>query len=248
MKHMIGFTCWNKCDMILWLIESVVNHFPAGSHVTFFFDGCTDDSIPIFRALRGYWLDQKGYVVHELSSETEKLPLYGETKIKECFMETDCDILHILQDDQHLNAPIHSHVENLIAAESSKHKIGVIGGRDGYTWGYQNFVGSRWSESTVTSRISPGVWAARPYVNPNPLIFSRQLIKEIGYYDPEFHTFYHWDDYCKRATNAGFTNFLLGTDLTHVKFGRISPSWAAGRSDMAAHDIALLRRKHPEGL
>ena len=249
MKHMVGFTCWESSDRLCWLMEGVVANFPAGSHVAFFFDACTDDSIDLFQSLRQYWLDPR-YTVHLMQSQTEIMNAKVEDQIMRRFMETDCDVLHILQDDQRLNSPQPQHVEALLAAESKAHKVGVIGGREGHVWMYQNFISSAWSTSDLcalptSSRLPVGQWTPRPFINPAPVILPRQVIQEVGYYDPHMIVFYVTEEYCKRATDLGFTNYVLGTDITHVKFGRGKNSWNATRSDFSAHDLAYLRAKYP---
>ena len=236
--------------MLTWLMVSVQNTFPRGSHVVFHFDACADDSLAIFRTSRQCLLDDRGFIVHEIVTEPPEIgPLRAEDKILHRFMETDCDFAHLLQDDQHLKSKLPEHVEELW--KKSTIPVGLIGGRDGYEWNYQHFIHSPWSLSTVPwpeekkIKLKPGQYLPCSFVNPNPLVFSRSLIEEIGYYDLQFESFYHWDDYCRRASLAGLQNYIIGTDLEHVKFGRVSTSHLGADGAMATRDLNRLHDKHP---
>jgi GT2 family glycosyltransferase len=144
-----------------------------------------------------------------------------------------------------MNRPVWPQLEALAehARQQEKH-LGMITGRDGYEWGYQQFAGSFWSESALHERLPHGVWRERPCMNTGPLIYPKEVVKTIGLQDEEFVAYYAWDDYALRAKAAGFTNFVLGMDLIHAKFGRVTSTWWAVTGDNAAHDMARVKRKH----
>jgi hypothetical protein len=111
--------------------------------------------------------------------------------------------------------------------------------------GYSNFTGSFWSESTIQRRLRHGEFAALPYMNSGPIVYNARLVSVVGLLDPNFHAFYIWDDYGHRAKQLGFTNGVLGMDITHAKFGRVKSSELYDpKDDWAAKDLALRQRKH----
>lgn len=245
MRHMLGYSVWNKVDMITWLLEGLVGRFdPDRTEIAFHFDTCTDGSIEAFDACVPYWLHKCGgwkpEHVHKIISTTETREVGGHNQLIKLFMErSTCDFLIVAQDDQHWNKSPIDGLEQL--AETYGHRIGLIGGRDGYTANYGSFTGSMWSESAVQRRLQPGEWVELPYQNSGPNVYHRHLIEKIGYLDEMFRAYYVWDDYGARALKAGFVNGILGMDVTHAKFGRVkSTQWESS----SGADRARLTAKH----
>lgn len=243
MRHMIGYSIWNKVDHIVWLLEGIASHFdPAQTEVAFHFDTCEDGSIEAFDTCVTYWLLNRGWKpehVHKIVSTTVTHEVGGHNRLIDRFMASNCDFLTVAQDDQHFNGSHVASLESLAARYGSR--LGLVGGRDGYDWGYQRFVGSLWSESAVQQRLQHGEWAERPYQNSGPNIYSRQLIEKVGKLDEKFTAFYVWDDYGHRSKNLGFVNGILGMNMTHAKFGRMRASvW----NDASGADLARLRALH----
>jgi len=245
-KTFVGYTIWNKVDMIAWLLGGIVNNFPKGTHVGFCFDNCTDDSEAAFDAMRGYWLDRRGFIVHKLAPPVTVGLVGGTNILLDIFMGTDCDICFTPQDDQRIENPVHLDLERLMAAYGPR--LGGVGCRDGFYAGYASPVCSRWSTSGLPyapQRLETGEWAERPYYNDGPVAYPRHLVSAIGKLDAGFGGFYVWCDYGGTAEKAGFKNVILGGEVTHACWGRFTPSKFAVDGVMANNDLARLKDKHP---
>lgn len=243
MKLLVGYSVWNKTDMLSWLLEGVAANFnPEHTEVAFHFDACSDGSDVAFDSLVPYWLLKRGNFkpeqVHKLTSAQEVREVGGHNRLIQLGLDRGCDAVIVAQDDQRFNQEIHSHIEALHVALGTK--LGVVTGRDAYHEHYTSFTGSFWTESPVGTRLPHGGWAARPYMNSGPVVYNRNLVEKIGMLDENFRAHYVWDDYGARAHKAGFTNGVLGMDVTHAKFGRMTATtWL----DSGA-DLARLRAKH----
>ncbi len=244
MKLMIGYTVWNKVDHLVWLLEGIVQNFAAAeTDVAFHFDACTDQSDVAIDHLVPYWLQQRGGFrpeqFHKIVSRPEVREVGGHNKIIARGLELGCDFIVIAQDDQRFNQPVAEHLKAL--RDRHGDELGVVTGRDAYTAGYGNFTGSFWSESLLHRRLQPGEFVQLPYLNSGPVVYNPTLVRKVGLLDDQFRSHYVWDDYGARATQAGFKNGVLGMDITHAKFGRLTASnWAD-----PSPDIARLRMKHP---
>ncbi|KKK96326.1 hypothetical protein LCGC14_2663900, partial [marine sediment metagenome] len=159
--------------------------------------------------------------VTKLVNKVETMEIGCHFQLMRYFMDyTDCDVLVLPQDDHRFTGPILQHVDAALDAHGGR--AGVLGGRDGYELGLQRMMSSEWSESvTAIRRLAPGEHVERPYVNPGPMIYTRELVDAIGYYNMDFRCFYWWNDYCHRSLAAGFVNVLLGTAIQHKKFGKV---------------------------
>jgi hypothetical protein len=244
MKFTIGYTVWNKVDMVSWLLEGIINTFsPADTEVVFHFDACTDGSDAAFDSLVPYWLMRRGGFrpeqIHKIVSRAEVREVGGHNALMHWFMERQGQFLIVAQDDQQLKSPPCPFIEKL--AKTYGKDLGLIGGRDGYGVGYTNFTGSQWSESAVQHRLGHGEFVALPYMNSGPIVYNARLISEVGFLDEEYRAYYVWDDYGHRALQKGFVNGVMGMDLIHAKFGRVKATeWC----DWSGHDLALRQQKH----
>ena len=245
MKFTLGYSVWNKVDMLSWLLEGIINNFsPTNTEVVFHFDACTDGSDVAFDSLTPYWLMQRGGFkpeqIHKLVSPAEVREVGGHNALIKWFMERQqSQFLIVAQDDQHFKNTPCPFLESLAGMYGKS--LGLIGGRDGYGVGYSNFTGSTWSESTVQRRLRHGEFVQLPYMNSGPIVYNARLISEVGLLDEEFRAYYVWDDYGHRAIQKGFVNGVMGMDLIHAKFGRVKATeWC----DWSGHDIALRQKKH----
>lgn len=243
MRHMLGYSVWNKVDMVTWLLTGIVDNFsPENTEIAFHFDSCADGTIESFDAQVPYWLLKNGWQpqhIHKVVSTTETREVGGHNKLIDVFMASTCDFLLVAQDDQHWNLSPCSRLEELHMAYGDR--LGLIGGRDGYDANYGRFIGSLWSESAVPQRLQHGEWAERPYQNSGPNIYNRRLIEKVGKLDEAFRAYYVWDDYGHRALQQGFVNGILGMNVTHAKFGRVKATvWESS----SGADRARLTAKH----
>ena len=166
MKTFVGYSIWNKVDMLSWLLEGIVNNFnPEETEVGFCFEGCRDDSVIAFDAMRRYWLDSRGYRVHRIISEKEVGQVGGHNLLLKQFMDTECAILLAPQDDQRVKNPISQDLEILMSKYGSK--LGVVGGRYGFN-GKSNHMQATcpWSPvSGAAEIINTGHYVERLYLN-----------------------------------------------------------------------------------
>lgn len=245
MKTMVGFSFWNKVDMLSWLLEGVVNNFdPRSTEVVMALDVCTDGSVEAFHAMTEFWLTKRGFKWGVEIADQSGPPIREvgcHLALQKRFLQSDADLLLVAQDDQHFNQTM----TELLGWISGKYgdRLGVFTGRDGYDWGYGRFAGSLWSESALQERLGHGEWRERTYMNSGPIVYSRKVVEQVGFVDTEFQAFYVWDDYGARAHKAGFVNGVMGMDITHAKFGRISnTTWYT--PEISHHDITRVKTKH----
>lgn len=241
MRFALGVSVWCKADMVAWLLDGIATHCAPTTQVIFHFDACSDGSEEAFRAMKNYWLTDRGFpepIV--LRDEEEVREVGGHDRIIQAFLRTDGELLAIYQDDQRLGENIEAVATGLFVANP---KLGIIGGRDGYERGYANMVKSPWSLSVGGTALAHGSCRQVSYVNSGPIVYPRRTLEEVGSVDREFNAFYIWDDYAARCLAAGRQNVLYSTRLDHAKFGRVKasqvyvPAWSAA-------DRARLRAKH----
>ncbi len=242
LRYMVGYPVWCKRDMLAWLIDGIRRSFdPKRTEVLFYFDACVDECQSVYNHMREFLLVDHGFKESSFSGNTEILEVGGHRKLIELFMQSDCDVLIVPQDDQRLEAPLIPPLDALFSQYGDK--IGVIGGRDGFFTGYGEMASSEWSESTLCkTRLKHGMAVERPYLNSGPVIYNRKLIEAIGLPDDGFKAFYVWDDYSERARRAGFKNFAMGMDLIHGKFGKVVAS-KLYQDGIEQHDRERLRAK-----
>lgn len=248
MKLLLGYSIWNKVDMMAWLLHGIALNFdPATTNVAFHFDACEDGSQDAWNACYPYLLMRAGGWKQEqitgLASPTTVGELGGHNRILDLFMAGNYDLCLIAQDDQRFTACPAHFLE--VQLNQFGERLGIIGGRDGYDVAYSHFTGSRWSESNVQRRLNHGEFVPLPYMNSGPIAYTRKVVERVGKLDPEFIAYYVWDDYGHRARKLGFVNGVMGMDLIHAKFGRVKASvqsFIGGQA--AAHDLALRARKH----
>jgi len=247
MKYLLGYSIWNKVDMLSWLMEGAVNNFsPQDTELAFHFDSCSDGSTEAFDTMVDYWLILRGgwkhEQIHKLISTTETREVGGHNRLIDLFLTLNADILIVAQDDQHFLKPVTPCLDALYAALAPLGPpLGIVGGRDAYDRGYANFTGSKWSESAVQRRVEHGEFVALPHMNSGPVCYTRAVIEKVGKLDEGFRAYYVWDDYGERARKAGFVNGVMGMDLIHAKFGRMKATeWC----DYSGQDRARITTKH----
>lgn len=245
MKALVGVTFWNKRDHLVWLLEGIIENFsPEDTEVAFHFDACTDESELAFDSLVPYWLLKRGGFqpeqVHKLVSNPEVREVGGHNQLIQLGLARQCEFIVVAQDDQRFNQPLRNSLLHL--KKTYGDRLGVVTGRDAYGAGYSNFSGSFWTESNVSRKLQHGEFLERPYLNSGPIVYNSNLIAKVGLLDSLFRSHYLWDDFGARAHKAGFVNGVLGMDITHAKFGRMTAStWTD-----ASADLARLRAKHGE--
>jgi hypothetical protein len=219
MKHLLGYVIWNKERMLDWYADGIIESFsPEQVDVLFVLDGPydgTDEKLPevIERRLKDFKCTIKIF-------KEEKFKMPCQNWMMQYCIDNNYKSLIAPQDDQKFTDPnLIKNIENLY--EKYGEKLGVIGLRDGFYFGYQNMISSDWSESVLSNqpRLKAGEYVERPLSNDGPIIYFNHVIKKIGFNDVEnYKIFYIEDDYCARAHyENGLTNILLGNSLIHLK-------------------------------
>lgn len=228
--------------MQAWLLDGLMRYLPPDRcEVLIYLDGCTDDCPVAMESLRYYFLANFRHNIIVNPAEIGEIRCHVEI-LKE-FMKSTCDVCVIFQDDQRLEWPILESLDKIY--DQYGDAAGLIGGRDGYERGFSQMVGSAWSHSVLTRKLAVGEWAERTCLNSGPVVYSRKMIEKIGLPDGNFKAFYAWDDYGLRAKSQGFTNLVLGTDISHIKFGRVCAT-KMYTNEISAHDSSLLHSKWPK--
>ncbi len=245
-KFMIAYGVWNKVHMIRWFLEGVAKHASDVDVVAFFFDGCVDGSEVEFDAVAKELLPASIRLIKARSEhEVDELATHNAL-MRVLIDDTDCDAMLIFQDDMRLERAIHHDLDGLM--ERYGDKLGYVGGRDGFGPGLSNFLSSVWSESILAKRrLVPGEYIECRSLNIGPVAYTRNVIEQVGLNDDRFAYAWWYCDYCARCEEAGLTNILLGTGVTHKKWG---PTPAGGTwtkhydsADDSAADQALLHKK-----
>lgn len=215
MKHLLGYVIWNKAKMIDWLIDGILHSFkPDEVDLAFVFDNPTDGSFEKFNEsihrLSGY----KIAYLKITGKDTYKFPCQNylmEFAATQNYMTLICP-----QDDQKIMDEYLVHnIESTLTRVGTE--VGVIGLRDGFSFGYKDMVSSLWSESEYGQpRLNNGAYNFCELVNDGPLVYPIQTIKDVGLNDVEsYKRFYIEDDYCMKCNAAGKQNIVLGNTLIH---------------------------------
>ncbi len=222
MKHLLCYGIWNKQDMVEWLLEGVDRHTRNDVDLLFIFDNCTDDSITMYDRYVERLPNRKHIkivsdkVLHEKGIHNKAIK-YA--------VDNDYDVLTVYQDDQRMDNQTIDDFEAVISNFKCKSDIGIIGGRDGYNANHVEMVGSEWSESTlIKQRLKKGEFIEIPFVNSGPVCYTHDTMLTIGQLPDFMSHFYLWDFYCCLCLDKGKVNGVMGTDLTHKKFGEITDS------------------------
>ena len=238
---MIGVGVFGKQDMIEWMITGITDCFPKGSHVSFFFEACTDRSMLNFLELAPTLLIDYSWSYD--SSSTHVLEHGVHSRLISRFMDTDCDYLIVPHDDnKFVGKTIVDDIRRIM--EEYGDNLGWISGRDGYERNYTNMVSSPFSSSdTARKKLAIGEYVPRSQMNTGPVVYTRKLIEKIGGPDMDYEGWYWWDDYALKAKHAGLQSVLLGMDCLHFKFGSIQNNHALFDNALVARDLKRLSTK-----
>lgn len=217
MKAMIGVGIFEKEDMIEWHLRGISENFPQGTEVVFYFEACKDGSEAQFDKLAPEILIGKKF---SKGSYTEHLLEVGvHCWLIDRFLESDCDVLVIPQDDNRFTQSIMTSLHTLWDRYGTR--LGWISGRDGYGYGYSGMVCSPFSDSNATKRCLPiGDFEEVLMMNTGPVVYFRHVVKKVGKPDTSLPWFF-WDDLCLRCHENGMVNVLLSMPALHTKFGRV---------------------------
>lgn len=206
-----------------WLIEGIIENIdPARCDLIFFFSNCEDDSKKNFEENKHLLSQFKLEVIEQNGKDLWELD--NHNVIMKMFMDRpEYACLICPQDDNRINGKtLLDDLEKLFSVYGTT--LGLVGGRDGYDFGYNNMAGSKHSRSTLKEKdLENGEWMECKSVNGGPMIYFRHVISMIGF-NCEQNKMYAMDDYALRCGQAGLQNVVMGTDMIHQKFGKCKES------------------------
>jgi hypothetical protein len=218
MRCVIGYGVFAKRDMFRWYMEGIRENFQPETIVRFYHEACdTDDGYAEYLKLKddvlaGWDVNSGGAPEHILEHGVHRYLI-------ERFLETDCDVLIVPQDDNRFQRPLLPDLQKLWDIYGTS--LGWISGRDGHGLGYADMVCSPFSDSNSTKTKLPiGEYREVLMMNTGPVVYFRHVIEKVGLPDPDM-PWYWWSDYSLRCKQAGLTNILLSMSCLHEKFGRI---------------------------
>jgi len=231
-KYMIGYTIWNRQDQIGWALDGIVEHCPTVSNVQFIFDACEDESEKMFDLMAPQLLRAIPFTKQTANDVGEA---GTHDMLMRQFMETDCDVLIIMQHDQRFASPAFSKLDEVLDVYGDT--IGLIGCRIGYEVNWSDRVGSRWGLGKTGVMLEEGRWAEKSYVNTGPVVYSRSLIEKVGFIDLEFKHWYIAEDYCARSHHEHkLKNVVVDIPIRHMNFGRLKATDVAYRPGIRGVD------------
>lgn len=234
MKAMIGYGVFSKPDMLEWMIAGITENFPKRTEVEFYFEASDGECEEMLKVLGPDLLFLKGFPIAYGGSKKHILEQGVHRQFIERFMEGDCHVLIVPQDDNRFQRPLLPDLEKLWAQYGTD--LGWISGRDGHDFGYANMVCSPFSESTGNAKtvLPIGEYREVRMMNTGPVVYFRHVIEKVGLPDADL-PWYWWSDYSLRCHHAGLKNILLSMDYLHTKFGRVG-------HNPALYDDALVAR------
>jgi len=189
--------------------------------VIFLFDNCTDGSEWVFDGCK-----------HLLSCETRKIvSLEDKFEVKSNNMILKLathDIIVLFQDDMILEDDlIKQKILRVIGVYGNK--LGLLGCRDGYELTSTKFpempvnkISSWKHREDSTPFLEEGDFQERTYLNRGAIVFTRNLLDEVGYLDEAYFPLWGDDmDYCARAKyQFGRTNVVFQCKInSQIKWG-----------------------------
>lgn len=197
----MGLTLWNKNALIPKLVFALKDSFTEEDEFLFLFDNCTDKSLQTFMGI-------KSYLPSEPRIFVTKEDLFETKANNKLLKEASGDIIILFQDDIVCHDKnIREKVRRLINGYGNK--LGLVGGRSGFELsGFKKFPEkpmrrvSNWEHlpKQYRKRLGEGGFEERTFLNRGPLVFTRHLLNQVGYFDEEFAPLWGDDlDYCARA-------------------------------------------------
>lgn len=242
MKYLLAYVIWNKVNMLDWIADGIVESFnPDEADLHFILDNSTDGSLEKIKELTDSKLQAFTSIYTGYLKETYKFTCQNQA-MKWCVALNYRAVICPQDDQKIIDKNLIKNIDNLFNIYGEK--LGVIGLRDGFEFGYNDMISSGWSESIISKlpRLKNGEHAERTIVNDGGLIYPNHLIKAIGYHDTEtYKRFFIEDDYCMKVKQAGFTNVVLGNSLIHDK--QLASFESTNTSDLAEKDLAAFKKK-----
>jgi hypothetical protein len=246
MKCYLYYNIWNKESHIDLILRGINYFIPNDVFIDITFEDLKDLSLKNFH----HFNNQQKYLSNHRYTAQETPIKYRMKNINAAiqrFLKTDYDIFITPQDDQFIQDS--NFISNIINLYTKEQNVGLVGMRDGFDQTGKNYHSSHFSISSPsfnTKWLKSGEYAQSFFLNDGPLVLHRSTIEKVGVFDTDnFNVFYLEYDYCFRCKNAGLKNFVLGSELLHMKFGNIINSEVYNLEfDYATKDRQALKRKH----
>ncbi len=200
----VGYTIYNQVSLIPRIIWSINQCFDKTDEAIFLFDNCTDGSYEKFKKL-------SGQIKVPFRMIIPKEELYEIKANNVILKEASHDVIILFQDDMICTDQLIKRNINSIMKVFRKKgwKLGLMGGRSGYEidgttpFPFKSYKRvSSWEHlsSQYGESIMDGGFEVRTILNRGPLVFTREMLDEVGYLDEEYFPLHQDDaDYCCRA-------------------------------------------------
>lgn len=224
----VGYTIWNKEDLMPEIIGGLAENISPTSEVVLLFDNCTDDSFnKAFEEAKKHNLN----IIALNYTDGDLFEVKANNELLRWFMkESKNDVIALFQDDIILkDKHFMSKIRSVLVNEPD---AGLLGGRSGFELESLEFPEkpvnkvSNWEhkEEQYGERLKErgNTFAARTFLNRGPLVFTRRLIKEVGYLSEKY--FPQWGDdldYCAKCHfSHGLNNIVFQCDVeSKVEWG-----------------------------
>jgi hypothetical protein len=243
MRGYLHYNIWNKQEHIVWILRCINYFVPKDTIIDISFEDCQDSSFDLFNQHKNELLSGYELVVNMTN---EKYRMKNFNRAIQRFLNTNCDFIISPQDDQFIqDANLFANTINLINSEK---EIGIIGMRDGFTFDFKDYYSSHFSIKTPNFKawLNSGEYKNVKSVNDGALALHRSTIEKVGLFDESMNVFYIETDYCARCIKSGLKNYVLGSELVHVKIGCKSSEVYNADLNFGTIDKQILDSKHPD--
>ena len=220
----IGYTIFNKQALIPKLIWGIKDLLNEDDEAIFLFDACTDKSLEKFQTARKFLKCQVKVIIPE-----EEL---FETKANNRILkEATGDIVILFQDDIVNQDPELKEKISKVIEHYGEDKLGLLGGRSGYELDKdfnQCKRVSNWEHlpGQYGYRLKEWEFKPRTIVNRGPIVLTRSLINEVGYFCERYAP-----QWCDDADYCCETKFKYGRENVVFQCSVFSPlKWGATRT------------------
>lgn len=212
----IGYTIHNKAHLIPQILDGLKESFGPLDEKVFLMDNCTDDSLTV--TMNEANDRDMNVVCLNFTNRGDMYEIEANNELLHYLMnETAGDVFVLFQDDIVAHDPkIKEKIFNIIGQEKEH---GLMGGRSGYhliSTQYPEVPKDRVSnwehkDGQYGYRLKDGEYRVRTFLNRGPLVFTRELIKKVGYLDEDYYPQVCDDlDYCARcAFKHGLKNIVF---------------------------------------
>lgn len=197
--------------MISEIIHGVKQCFSRDDEIIFLFDNCTDNSLKLFQQLNDFG-------ARVIVPDAELFEIKANNVL---LREAKGNVVILFQDDMVCeDIHIKEKIGNVIAFYGKS--LGLLGGRDGFELNELSFPEkpisrvSAWQHiKDENTLLKPFEYAGRTILNRGPLVFTKDLLRNVGYLDEIFYPQWGDDvDYCCRARfSHGLQNVVFQCDI-----------------------------------